>query len=52
MSKDNLNGTLIWGDICCAECCLVLLTVEVNKEGIYEFKKIENLNIKRWWEKL
>ena len=43
MSKDNLNGVKIWGDICCGECGHVLCTIEVEEEGVYEFKKVADL---------
>lgn len=33
----------IWGDICCAECFLVLKAITVFEEGIYEFKKVSDI---------
>lgn len=33
----------IWGDICCAECFLVLNSITVDEEGIYAFQKIADL---------
>ena len=40
MTKDDLNGDKIWGDICCAQCHLVLNTVSVDEEGTYNFVKV------------
>lgn len=33
------DGT-IWGDICCARCLLVIVTLIVPEEGEYEFRKV------------
>ena len=33
---------IIWGDICCADCTTVIITIEVEEEGEYEFRKICN----------
>lgn len=41
MHKDK-DGT-IWGDICCEYCHLIIATIEVEREGIYEFKRISQI---------
>jgi hypothetical protein len=33
----------IWGDICCAKCFLVLNSIQVPEEGVYELKKVKDL---------
>lgn len=40
MGKDLLNE-IIWGDLLCSVCKLVITTLEVDEEGDYEFKKVE-----------
>lgn len=44
MHKDLLNE-FIWGDLLCSVCKLVITTLRVDEEGIYEFKKIERFKI-------
>ena len=43
MTKDHLNGENIWGDLCCSQCHLVIATLTVEEEGVYEFKKVPPL---------
>ena len=44
MTKDDLNGEKIWGDVCCMKCKLVLITIEVPSEGMWDFTKVCELN--------
>lgn len=41
LQKDDLNGDMIWGDIVCKECHLVIATISADAPGVYEFKKVE-----------
>ena len=43
MESDTLNGDKIWGDLVCAECCLIIASLEVDAPGIYEFVKMKDL---------
>lgn len=42
MVKDELNGDIIWGDIVCKSCHLVIATVTVGEPGKYEFTKVKS----------
>lgn len=36
----KLNGDIIWGDLVCSKCKLVIASIRVDEEGEYEFRKI------------
>ncbi len=46
MKKDPKDKS-IWGDVCCNSCFLVLATITVEEEGIYEFVKIKEIKTKK-----
>jgi transcription elongation factor Elf1 len=37
LKKDDLNGGLIWGNIICKRCHLVIACISTDAEGIYQF---------------
>ena len=43
MKKDHRNANSIWGDLYCSVCKLVIATMTVEEEGIYEFKKVAEI---------
>jgi transcription initiation factor TFIIIB Brf1 subunit/transcription initiation factor TFIIB len=43
MRSDDLNGDVIWGDLVCSKCKLVIATLEVDSPGIYEFVKVSDI---------
>ena len=43
-NDQNFPEQGIWGDLMCSVCNLVIATVSVENEGIYEFKKISDLD--------
>ena len=43
METDNLNGDIIWGDVICSVCRLVIATITADKVGIYEFVKVGDI---------
>lgn len=40
MSKDDLNGDKIWGDLLCSVCHFVIATLEVDEPGSYAFTRL------------
>lgn len=43
--QDELNGSMIWGDVVCdvEGCHMVIATISVDKPGIYEFVRVREL---------
>lgn len=39
--KDQLNGEKIWADVVCSQCHLVLISLEADEPGIFNFVLVE-----------
>lgn len=53
LETDELNSPLIWGDIICNVCRLVIVTISADVPGVYQFVRVaEPTGVERLEDKI